>query len=78
MAGTGGGGGEGVVWLCEVMAVRAVYWCIICHIGDVDSVQDVWLQPSHIQGGGRNPGEEDGVIVTLNPHITHWIQQTWT
>ena len=74
MAGTGVGGGEGVVWLCEVVAVRAGRGCIICHIGDVDIIQDVRFHPSHIQGGGRDPGEEDGVIVTLNTHITHRIQ----
>ena len=78
MTGTGVGGGEGVVWLCEVVAVRAGHGCIICDIGDVDIVQDVRLHPSHIQGGRRDPGEEDGVIVTLNTRITRRIQQTWT
>ena len=77
MAGTGVGGGEGVVWLCEVVAVRAGDGHIICYIGDDDIVPDVRLHPSHIQGVGRSPREEDGVTATLNPHITHWIQQTW-
>ena len=78
MAGTGVGGDEGVVWLCEVVAARAGDRSLICHIGDVNRVQDVRLHPSHIQGVGRDPGEEDGASATLNPHIAHSIQQTWT
>ena len=74
MAGTGVGGGEGVVWLCEVEAVRAGDRSLICHIGDDDSVQDVRFHPSNIQGVWRAPGEENGVSATLNSHITHWIQ----
>ena len=77
MAGTGVDGGEGVVWLCEVMAVRAGDKSLICYIGDVDSVQDVRLHPSHIQGVGRVPGEDNGVSANLNTNITHWIQKTW-
>ena len=49
MAGTGVGGGEGVVWLYEVVAVRAGDGHITCHIGDDDIVPDVRLHPSHIQ-----------------------------
>ena len=38
MAGNGVGGGEGVVWLCEVVAVRTGDKSLICPIGDDDSV----------------------------------------
>ena len=70
MAGTGVGGGEGVLSLCEVVAVRAGDRHIICYIGDDDIVPDVRLHPSHIQGVGRSPGEEDRVTVTFSRHIT--------
>ena len=66
---------EGVVWLCEVVAVSTgdVHWTIlICHVGDEDSVPDVRVHPCHIQGEGRAPGEEDGVASTPHSQITHW------
>ena len=79
VTGIGVGSGEGVVWLCEVVTVSTGDGCwvvLICHIGDEDSVPDVRIHPHHIQGEGRAPGEEDGVMVILNTHITHWSWQT--
>jgi len=77
VAGTGAGSGEGVVWLCEVVAVSTGDGCwvvLICHIGDEDSVPDVRIHPRHIQGEGRAPGEEDEVTAILHPYITNWSQ----
>ena len=79
MAGAGVGSGEGVVWLCEVVAVSTGDGCwvvLICHIGDEDSVPDVRIHPRHIQGEGRAPGEEDGVTAILNPYTAHWSRQS--
>ena len=73
MTGTWAGSGEDVVWLCEAVTVSTGDGCwavLICHIGDEDSVPDV--HPCHLQGEGRAPGEEDGVMAIFNPHITHW------
>ena len=79
VARTGVGSAEGVVWLREVVTVRTGHGCwvvLICHIGDEDSVPDVRIHPRHIQGEGRAPGEEDGVMTILNTHIANWSQ--WT
>ena len=43
---------EGVVCLCEVVAVGAGHGCwvvLVCHIGDEESVPNVRVHPSHIQ-----------------------------
>jgi len=73
---TGVGSGKVVVWLYEVVTVITwhIYWVVlICHIGDEDSVPDVRINPRHIQGEGRAPGEEE-VTAILHPYITNWSQ----
>ena len=85
MAGTGVGDGEGVVWLCEAVAVRAgdgyIICYIICYIDDDDIVPDVRLPPSHIQGVGKTPGEENGLNATFNLQAwtgSGWIRSVYT
>ena len=58
MAGAGEVRAEGVVCLCEVMAVGAGHgsWVVlVCHIGDEDSVPDVRFHPTHIQREWSTP-----------------------
>ena len=49
---------EGVVCLCEVVAVSAGHGCwvvLVCHIGDEESVPDVRVHPTHIQRERSTP-----------------------
>ena len=49
---------EGVVCLCEVVAVGAGHGCwvgLVCHIGDEESVPDVRVHPTHIQRERSTP-----------------------
>ena len=62
VAGAGEVRAEGVVCLCEVVAVYTGYGCwvvLVCHIGDEDSVPDVRVHPTHIQRERSTPRDGD-------------------
>ena len=70
---------EGVVCLCEVMAVGAGDSCwvvLVCHIGDEESVPDVRVHPTHIQREWSTPRDGNGVTAVVNTHITDLSQYT--
>ena len=58
VAGAEGVRAEGVVCLCEAVAVGTGDGCwvvLVCHIGDEDSVADVRVHPTHIQRKRSTP-----------------------
>ena len=58
MAGVGEVRAEGVVCLCEVVAVSTGHGCwvvLVCHIGDEDSIPDVRVHLTHIQRKRSTP-----------------------
>ena len=62
VAGAGEVRAEGVVCLCEAVAVGTGHGCwvvLICHIGDEDSVADVRVHPTHIQREWSTPRDGD-------------------
>ena len=62
MAGAGEVRAEGVVCLCEVVAVGTGHGCwvvLVCHIGDEDSVPDVGVHLTHNQRERSTPRDGD-------------------
>ena len=77
MAGARGVRAEGVVCLCEVVAVGTGHGCwvvLVCHIGDEDSVPDVRVLPTHIQRERSTPRDVDRVTITSNYNTVYFGQ----
>ena len=74
MAGAGGVRAEGVVCLCEIVAVGTGHGCwvvLVCHIGDEDSVPDVRVLPTHIQREWSTPRDGDRSAAVFCFQISH-------
>ena len=74
VARAGGVRAEGVVCLCEVVAVSTGYDCwvvLICHIGDEDSVPDVRVHSTHIQRERSTPREHNCILAALHIYVCH-------
>ena len=74
MAGAGGVRAEGVVCLCEVVAVGTGHGCwvvLVCHIGDEDSVPDVRVLPTHIQRERSTPRDVEKTATVFHCQVTY-------
>ena len=80
MAGAGEVRAEGVVCLCEVVAVSTGHGCwvgLVCHIRDEDSVPDVRVHPTHIQRKRSTPREVNGVLAVVSINACHCSWYTY-